>query len=330
MNNVDFTNIWDYIYPDKYTFNFFTGGRGIGKTYSVLKNIYEEEIPFIYLRYTNSELDIAVNADLFAIYGDKIKYKKLEEGFYSFLIEGKVIGYGLSLTTFKSKMGIDFSSIKIIFFDEFIPEIGSRKLIKYPGAVFQNAYETVNRNRELYDQEPVLVICCANSNDIANPLMIDLGLTNIAEQLIRENRELHFNSKRRLCVGILKASPSFLEEKSKTALYAFATQDFKDMSLNNIFTYNDFTNVKRQNLKGYIPIVSIKNQFTIYKLKNDNQYYLHPSRAKCDIYDITNDIEKQKLLNKYLLHLNAKYFKNNIRFATYEIKKTFIDLFIKY
>lgn len=325
-----FTNIFDYINKSKYIFNFFIGGRGIGKTYSVLKEIYDKEIPFIYLRYTNTELDIAVNSDIFHPYGDKITYKKIEEGFYSFNIEGNVIGYGLSLTTFKSKRGIDFSWIKLIFFDEFIPEIGARKVISYAGDVFQNMYETVNRNREFNNEDPVLFIGCANSNDINNPLMKDLKLIQPAEELLRSGKEFYFDEKRRYQLAILKASPTFLQMKSKTALYSFATDEFKDMSLNNIFSYNDFNNVKQKNLKGYKPIVAIANRFTIYKQKGDEQYLCHPSIASgVDIYDINNVVDKHKLINKYLIFFEAKFYKNKITFSTYEIKTLFIDLFIK-
>ena len=75
-----YTNIFDFI-NKQYVFNFFIGGRGIGKTYSVLKEIYENNLPFIYLRYTNVDLDISVNADLFKQYGDDIKYTRIENGF---------------------------------------------------------------------------------------------------------------------------------------------------------------------------------------------------------------------------------------------------------
>lgn len=325
-----YTDINNYLLNDNYVFNFFIGGRGIGKTYSKLKDIYDNEIPFIYLRYTNSELDISVNADLFHQYGDKITFNRIEDGFYAFKIDDHVIGYGLSLTTFKSKRGIDFSWIKLIFFDEFIPEVGSRKVISYVGDVFQNMYETVNRNRELEGEKPVKFVGCANSNNINNPLMVDLGLVKIAEELLRTGREFYFDDKRKLQLAILKSSPEFLEKKSKTALYSFATDNFKDMSLNNIFAYNDFSNVKNKNLKGYTPIVAIANRFTIYKQKGDEQYYCHPSIASgVKIFDVNNVIEKQALLNKYLIFFNAKFYKNKVTFSTYEIKSLFIELFIK-
>ena len=323
-----YTNIFDYI-NKKYVFNFFIGGRGIGKTYSVLKGIYEKEIPFIYLRYTNVELDIAINADMFKLYGDKISYNRIEQGFYAFQIDKKLIGYGMSLTTFRSKRGIDFSNIKLIFFDEFIPERGARKVISYVGDTFLNMYETVNRNREFNKEDPVLMIACANSNDIANPLMLDLGLTKIAEDMIRNDLEFYHDYKRSMQLGILKSNPDFIDKKSKTVLYKFATKDFADMSLNNIFAYNDFGNVKQKSLKGYKPIFSIKDNFTFYQQKGSKLYYLYPNIIANEVYDINNDIELQKLKNKYLIFLESQYYNNRIKFASYEIKQLFIDLFIK-
>lgn len=328
MNKHIYTNIMDYINP-RYTFNFFIGGRGIGKTYSVLKYFYEEDINFLYLRYTNTELDIAVNADLFKQYGDDISFHRLDDGFYSFTKNDKLCGYGMSLSTFKNKRGVDFSDIDYIFLDEFIPEIGSRKVISYVGNVFLNMYETVNRNREFDGKYPVMLIACANSNDIANPLMIDLGLTSVAEEMIRTDNEFFHDLKRGFQLAILKSNPAFYEKKSKTALYKFATKDFTNMSLNNIFTYNDFSNIKDYNLKGMQPVFSIKNKWTLYKKKNDELYYIYPNVIAREIYDINDPIQKQKMLSKYLVWINSKYYKNKIRFSTYEIKNLFIDLFIK-
>lgn len=283
---------------------------------------------FIYLRYTNIELDIAVNADLFKQFGE-VKYNRIEKGFYSFLKDEMLVGYGMSLTTFKSKRGLDFSNIDIIFFDEFIPEKGSRKVISYVGEVFLNMYETVNRNREFRGKPAVLFIGCANSNDIANPLMIDLGLTKIGEEMIRKDIEIYHDDKRGLQLGILKSDPEFYNTKKNTALYKFATDRFTDMALNNIFAYNDFSNINQKSLSGYKPIFAIKDYFTFYQQKNDKQFYCYPNIQGKEVYNINNDIELQKLKAKYLIWVNNIYYKNQIRFATYEIKNLFIDLFIK-
>ena len=57
-----------------YPFIFIVGGRGIGKTYGALKYVYENDIFFMYMRRTQSQIDLvnkeqfnpfnAINADL--------------------------------------------------------------------------------------------------------------------------------------------------------------------------------------------------------------------------------------------------------------------------
>lgn len=326
-----YVNIFDYISED-YVFNFFVGGRGIGKTYSVLKEIYEREIPFLYLRYSSVEVDISVAADLFKQYGDDITYDS-KDGVYIFYKgedeDKRRIGYAASLSTFKTKRGVDFSDVQLIFFDEFIPEIGSRQLIKYPGDSFLNLYETVNRNREFSNKKPVMVICCANSNNIANPLMQDLKLTTIAEDLMREEKEFYHNKDRSLQLALLKSDPDFLAKKQETVLYKFATGDFTEMALNNLFAYNDFSNVKNIDLKGYKPIMCVKNHFTVYQKKGEKQFLCYPhDNTQVPIFDLDSDIEKQEMKRRYFIYFNAQYYKNNFRFTTYDVKNTFINNFI--
>lgn len=327
-----YTNIWDYLKNDNFVFNFFIGGRRTGKTYSVLRELSKGEIPFLYLRMTGKETTVSIEADLFRKYKVKIDTKELDSNFYGFYKEEKLIGYGSSLSTFSGLRGVDFSNIKIIYFDEFIPELGMRRQVANPARTFKNLYETINENRELEGIPPAKVIATANSNDIATDLMQGLGLTKYAEEMLRNDQEFYFDEKRGYQLAILKSNPEFLKKKQQTALYRFIGEDddFTKMSLNNMFAYNDFTNVKERSLQGLTPICNIEGLFTIFKQKNSDNYYVSPININkgCPIYRPGNQIEKQNLLMRWSIYLSNKYYSNKVKFATYESKKAFNELFL--
>ena len=164
------------------TFIFVIGPRGTGKTYGALLEILESGKKFIYLRRTQTEADL-VSSEVVnpfkKVIEDHPHYEistdSVNRNMGAFVSDGKEIGYSAALSTFASIRGMDFSDIDIIFFDEFIPEKRARP-IKEEFQALMNMYETVNRNRELQGKQPVKLVCCANSNDIANPIFIGLEI----------------------------------------------------------------------------------------------------------------------------------------------------------
>ena len=65
-----------------------------------------------------------------------------------------------------------------------------------------------------------------------------------------------------------------LEEKRKQTAIMKLTKgtSYYSMSLNNEFAYDDFTNCKKINIKGFKPLVNIDNWF-IWKKKGESMYY---------------------------------------------------------
>ena len=51
---LDFGKILSY----NVAFNFLVGGRGIGKTYGALKYVVDNNIPFVFMRRTQTQLDV--------------------------------------------------------------------------------------------------------------------------------------------------------------------------------------------------------------------------------------------------------------------------------
>lgn len=332
MSNL-WTNIRDYLLDGIY-FNFFIGGRGVGKTYSAVQMCDEDSNFFIYVRYSNSELEKAVDtADIenndFAKVNPNFIFKKIHDGFYGCYKNDKLVGYGCSLQTFYKIRGVNFEKADLIFIDEFIPEINARRVLKDPSSAVFNMIETVNRNREFFGKPPIRVVCCANSNNIYNEIFTSLNIVQDLEITVNEGLESFLDPERLLQVVILKSKEEFIKKKKETALYRLTKgTQFYNMALENKFAYNDFDFVRRDIvLKGFRPLFQI-NHIVIWKKKNEEFYFCkYTNKPITNLITYNNDVDK-KFINKtyrdrfFTAILNRKMF-----FDSYEIKKQIFDIF---
>lgn len=238
-------------------FVFGWGARGIGKTYGALKELYQRGKPFALMRNTQSELDMmlggevgnpfgAINNDLgLNVVSERLSNNKYMGAFYNGVKDqglikaaGKPVGYIMSLSTIGRVRGADFSDIETIFFDEFIPE-SHLKAVKHAGEAFLNAYETINRNRELQGRKPLKVVCMANANRVDNDIFYELGLVTKAYNMQRKRVELDTDSERGVTLINFTASP-IAQKKKNTALYRLSGEDseYYSMAIENDFGYD--------------------------------------------------------------------------------------------
>lgn len=323
-----FTNVIEFL-KDKIYFNFFIGGRGVGKTYSTLNHLLQEKKIFIYLRTSAKELDIAADSNVFGVIDKRIEWRKLEDDFYAIEKNKKIIGYGCALSTFKNIRGVNFENVEIIFHDEFIPEVSARRIIKNEADAFFNMIESVNRNRELLGHDPILYIGCANANNIYNPYFIALNIINNIELALYEGSNRYIDYERGLQVVMLQASNEYIEKKKQTALYKLTSgTDFEKMALQNEFSYNDFSQVKKMvNVTGYVPVLKIDN-IVIWSKKGQKHYVCRYGKqnVKGHNYNSKNDLECRLFYNTYREPLYLAILNNNIIFDNYEIKKKMFDI----
>lgn len=322
-----FTNVIDFL-KEKIYFNFFIGGRGVGKTYSTLNHLLNCKKIFIYLRTSAKELGIAADSNVFSVLDKRIKWRKLEEDFYGIEKNNKIIGYGCALSTFKNIRGVNFENVEIIFHDEFIPEVSARKIIKNEADAFFNMIESVNRNRELLGHDPITYIACANANNIYNPYFIALKIINNIELALYEGSNRYIDYERGLQVVMLKASNEYIEKKRQTALYKLtAGTDFEKMALNNEFSYNDFSLIKK-NVKvvGYVPILRI-DEIVIWKKKNQSEYVARAGNIKIkNQYNTSDDLQARLFFKNYREPFYLAILNKDMIFDNYEIKKKIFDI----
>lgn len=269
-------------------FNIIGGGRGTGKTYGAIKYAVENNRKFIFMRRTGRVLDAIRSAALspFKKYnsdtGKNIGFSRLGsyiDGIYNLEKDengklrpaGNPLGYLLALSTVANIRGFDASDIDLIIYDECVKE-KHEKSLKGEGAAFLNAYETINRNRELEGRDPVQVLALSNSIQLDNPLYIELGIVKKVESLQRKKQEIYIDRGRGLGVFMLYRSP-ISEQKSETALYRLAgASEYSRMALGNVFGEVSDT-AGRRPLVEYRPLVRI-GEITIYRHKAGKGFYV--------------------------------------------------------
>lgn len=313
---------------------FIVGGRGTGKTYTALKTMREDGKRIMLMRRTQKQIDV-ISKDVMSPY----KPLAVDEGFlyhteaiakdvacvYEDFDDGrkKPLGYMTALSTISNLRGFDASDVDVLIYDEFIPERHERP-IKNEAEAFFNAYETLNRNRELKGQKPIQCLFLANANDLANPLFAALELTAKAERMKQRKQTYTVDPDRGYAIVLLTDSP-ISEKKALTALYKLTRNGrYNEMALNNIFAYNDLTNVRSEILSGYEPIVKVGDIY-IYKHKSKKLYYAtrHGSGEPPEYSSTPTGL--MHFYSKFG-HLKYNVVVGSMLFENYEIK----DLVMKY
>lgn len=311
-------------------FNFIVGGRATGKTYTSLLTVVEEENKFIYMRRTQTQADLinkpefspfkSINRDKgWSIASESIS--KYNAGFYKqekqddkYISVGAPIGYTCALSTISNMRGFDASDVDVLIYDEFIPEKHERPL-KNEGAAFLNAYETINRNRELNGLKPVQVLCLANANDLANSIFMELRLVRKAEQMRRKKQEISIDRESGTGLFILDKSP-ISNQKRNTALYRLTKgSNFAKMSLNNDFSGEEIGKINSKPLTEYRPIVTT-GEICVYEHKSNKSYYISTHKIGSPPNFGTGDAERARFKRMYSW-LWEEYMENNIEFEEY-------------
>lgn len=304
--------------------NFLIGGRGIGKTFGALSDVLLNDIPFMFMRRTQAQADLINKPEFspFKSINRTLHYdivtkplSKYNSGFYQ--VEGeeaRLIGYTGALSTISNIRGFDASDVRVLIYDEFIPERHERPIKNEAAALF-NAYETISRNRELYGESPLQVFCLANANDPANAIFMELGLVNRVVSMMNRGQDVSIDRERGFGIFLFHDSP-ISEGKKNNALYKLtAGSDFERMALGNEFTQVDNKRVKSRPLREYKPVVTV-GELTIYTHKSTGRLYgsLHQSGSPQTFASTESDLAAFR--RAYLWIWDA-YLEGNMDFESY-------------
>lgn len=316
----------------KIPFSFILGGRATGKTYGSLKTLYQTDTRFMLMRRTQAQCDL-INKPEFNPYkviasdlNRDIRVKSISKYnalIYEYLgeeVEEKTLGYTCALSTIANMRGFDASDVKVLLYDEFIPERHERSL-KSEGAAFLNSVETLGRNRELKGEPPLQVLCLANAFNIANPIFLELGLVGICEKMKAKGQELYINRERGILIALLDKS-LISQKKADTALYRVAGGAYSEMALANDFSYNDASFIKSQSLKEYKLLCTI-GEISIYKHKSERKYYVSEHRTGTAPEYRSDEVGLKRYQKKHGLQLFSAYMRGNVIFENMLTKSLF-------
>lgn len=328
----------DYHMP----FNFVIGGRGTGKTYGALSVCVEDNLPFFFLRRTKTALDDAIVMNpMNAIARDKdflytchlLPGSKSIYGWYHGQIgenaqledaDKKPFGMGGSLVKVGKTRGLDARDIRIIIADEFV-KAPYEQSIKDEASAFFNAYETINRNRELDGEPPVQAFLLSNSDDMVNDYFIELSLVDRIDKMQQAHENFYIDRKKGLTISLLSDSP-ISQRKDQTALYNLTRgTKYEQMAAGNAFVNNAHSQTRSLPLIELLPVVRI-GELCIYKHKSADLFYgcLHAS-GTCKVYG-TDDTERARFCRAHFYLWDA-YMEGRFVFETYNSEALFQKFF---
>ena len=297
--NYNWVNVWERSKRSRCAFNFFIGARGTGKTYGGLLHQHEDYFSgecgkFIYMRLTQTELDICASVEdnpykkLNARENWDVQFCKVPQTPTYLLTdmngeEKTTIGSARALGTFSNVRGSDFSDYTHIIFDEFAPAERVRKTpeIKQAGYLFAQAYETIDRNRELEGQPPVVAIFLANAFRLDSDILYYYGLIPVIEGMMRNGQKRCTIPEKSVYIELCDA-PDVTDAKRETALYKAlrGNQHIENINLNNKYNDYNLTLVKKVNIAEYVPIVCY-DEVTIYSHKSTGEMYAKRQQIAC-------------------------------------------------
>ncbi len=307
-------------------FIFCTGGRGTGKTFGAFDYCISQNIPFLYMRRMKSEVDflsaselnnpIAPNNELHGW-----NYTLQKQGNYMCEIvpqtedgPGKPVGAVISLSTVAKIRGFNGLQYRILIYDEFIPEPHSKR-IKEESTAFLNAYETINRNRELFGLPPLVCLCLSNSNRLDNDLYMGLRLVSKVYDMKKRQQEISIMAERKTLLVNMERSP-ISEKKKETALYQMAAGlDYGAMALDNAYIGdNDTQAAKSRPIREYKPLCNV-GELSIYQHKGNGSYYVSTHLQKVGFTFGTGETDLKRFVCRFGW-LWAVYIRGELEFES--------------
>ncbi len=326
----NWVNVWERAKRSRCAFNFFFGARGTGKTYGGLLHQHEDFFAeecgkYIYMRLTQTELDICASESdnpykkHNARYNWDVHFNPVPKAKHYEIVDHNfddtVIGNARALATFGNVRGSDFSDCTHIIFDEFAPAERVRKTpeIKNAGYLFSQAYETINRNRELEGEPPVTAILLANSFRLDSDILMYYKLIPIIENMQRTGQKRCTIPERSIYIELCDAV-DISEAKRDTVLYKAlqGNKQIESVNLNNTFNDYKLTLVNsRVKLVEYYPLVMYDN-IVIYQHKGSGMLYacVHPNVTCTETYSYA---ERSKFVVKWRAFLKAAFLERTIR-----------------
>lgn len=337
------------------------GARKRGKTYSMLEYAYEQNEQLVFLKRQVGDIkllclnaknkqrkmkkdsedddieefdeddDVSPYADLNDDHGWNVQPKMLdaEQGIATFYDRDsnwkakKKCGIALAVNAIAKYKGFGgMRKCKYLVFDEFIPAPWERKVTKLEGEAVIDLYQTISRDREERGQEPLLLVCLANANDLSNEMFNTLEITDDVVDMINNHEDIR-KIGRKLVVLVDDSKLAIKKAEKKTLIY----DDMKDtmwgrVTFDNEFARNDISCIGNTSIKKMRCRCSIiyKNE-TWYVYQKDDFFYICSSRSnKVPVeYDLNFESTRKPFYLKECVAFVNAYHKGNILFSKFRM-----------
>ena len=349
MTNATYYDIKDDLaaYPDAWAYLIWSK-RGSGKTYSALRYMKENGIKFVFMKRTIEDIkmlcaagsrrglnfDVSPWVPLNRDFGWNVKPVPVLKGIAGFYEcdeedkpHGDPIGYCVALSAGKDIKGFDMSVVDYIIFDEFIPRKGDR-VSRSEGDQLLDIYMTVRRDRILRGRDELKLICLANATSVNNPVFQILDLVDDAVTMDVKHQDLRYIEDRGILLHALDPTRYVVEEDQSGIAVAMTGTAWAEMALAGRFSYDDFTNVRHDRLKGYSPLCSVtfrKKDYYIYV--RNGFYYMSASKAVVRYYyDLNHENDQKRFWYDWCGSLRDACIEDHMKFETF----TMYDLIVNY
>lgn len=341
-------------YPDAWLYLVWSK-RGPGKTYSTLRMMVEDHIKFVYIKRTiedvnmlcsglqkyNKDVDFSPFVPLNRDFGWNIKTISIDRGglaaFYNCTISeedglpvpyGEPLGYVIAATAATKFKGFDMSDCDYMIYDEFIPRKWER-VNRREGDQILDLYLTISRDRLKRGKSELKLIGLANATDISNPFFYTMDLIDNAAEMQIKNIEYQYDEYKGIMLHKISADFDKDTEQKKSGIErAMEGTQFGEMAFGGSFGYNDFSAVKRMQMKGMKPVTRFnyrRKHYYIYM--KEGQYYVTKSAHSSGYeYNIDSETEQKRFYYDYVLDIRNEAIDGKVAFETY----TMYDLIMNY
>ena len=308
--------------------------RGPGKTYSTLRYMIEEKVQFVFLKRTiddvknlcasdGGDLDLSPFKPLNRDFGWDIHPKLIQKGvagFYDCSGETQtLVGYCLAANMAKKFKGFDLSDVDYMIFDEFIPRPWE-KIHKKEGDMILDLYETIARDRVKRGRKELIFICLANAVEVNNPLCKTMDLVDILADMDVTETEITYMKEKGIFIRILNSNFDVDEDTQLTGIQrAMAGTQWAASAYGAHFSYNDFTAIGKQKLKGFKCLYRIIYNLTEYYVyRKGTQYFVAKVQGSTDkTYDLTRENQQKLFWDEEGFYLREAAIEDKVIFGDY-------------
>ena len=316
--------------------NFIIGNRGAGKTYGSLKRCIQRFLKsgaqFVYMRRTKEELKPLTTKNdgrLFDAVCVEFPENELKAHGNVLYCDGKVMGYGVVLSTSTILKSQTFPGVRDIIFDEFI--IDNTRTYHYlydEVRKWQDAYETIARPGNDPDRPDTRAWFLSNAVTISNPYFAEYGL------MPPQNGDIQrFGRTRDILVqNVANESLTNAKKESRFGRIVSGT-DYASYAYDNEWLLDNDTFVERKTQRSdyYMSLRYMDRWYGIWYDKLQGLYYVsdnvnlqYPIQASATTDDhLPNTMLFKSRSNAYFNRLRVAYENGWIRYESIRIKNVF-------